>query len=129
MRTALIVPTLLVLLLVSKGQASAQQYEPGGYYNQCIGSFYDPDMYNWYSYRNSCSETIRVTYCARNSGGGCYAMTLRSGRKDSTGWSRDEVNRKGGFTVYACREGWYPVDVRGEPVRPGTGAYRCRLSS
>lgn len=80
-------------------------------YNHCIRSFYDPNMYNWYSFENTCSEALSITFIPYNPGfGGGAVDYLGPGRATSTGASRDEMQRKEGFELYVCPTGFMPVD-------------------
>jgi hypothetical protein len=95
-------------------------------YNHCIREFYDPEMYNWFSFENTCGEALSVTFVAINRGFGGAVSYLGAGRKTSTGDSREQVRSKGGYELYVCPAGFLPVDGNDHYVtRPNT-RFRCR---
>lgn len=93
---------------------------------QCISQFYDPQMYNWLSLKNNCTDVvIDVVYCGQVKGG-CSEMTLRPGRSSSTGYSRREVADMGEYAIYACPKDIYPYLMNGKQVRGGPEQpYQC----
>ncbi len=117
----------LVCLAFCASSAPAQQYITGGTYDQCVTSFYDPDMYHWLSFRNQCQEPISVTFCWKASTQGCGTVELQPGRHKSTGFSRSEIDSKGGYAGYVCPLGYLPVDAGDNYVR-GERQYRCKKS-
>src|SRR5881398_173363 len=87
---------LAIVILPMFGRSlAAQKYESGVEYEHCIANFYDPAMYNWWSAENKCGTTLTVVVCGQLRGG-CFSMDLKSGRKDSIGESRSEINEMGG---------------------------------
>jgi hypothetical protein len=119
------VKTLLVALALLPSLAAAQQYHPGAELDHCVRTFFDRDHYGWYSVENQCSEPIQVVVVSTRPGWS-GAMTLRPHRKDSTGHSRSEVERLGGFRLFVCRDGYYPVDPTGRYVNRADTKYRCK---
>jgi hypothetical protein len=96
-------------------------------YNHCIRSFYDPDMYNWYSFENTCSEAVAVTFIPYNPGyGGGAVDSLSPGRATSTGDTRDEIQRKQGYELYVCPAGFLPVDGNDRYVSRVNTMFRCK---
>jgi len=95
------------------------EYEPGGELDDCIQTFYDPDMYNWYSMRNTCS--FKIHWTSVNPGG---SGDIRAGGKASNGQSRAEMAQYSDTEFVFCREGFVPVDGSGRYWRGGP--YRCR---
>jgi hypothetical protein len=96
-------------------------------YNHCIRSFYDSNMYNWYSFENTCGEALSVTFVPYNPGyGGGAVDYLGSGRSTSTGDTREEMQRKQGYELYVCPTGFMPVDGDGRYVTRVNTMFRCR---
>jgi hypothetical protein len=82
----------------------------------CVRHFWDPLNYGWLSFQNLCGRPIHVAFIANNSSDrfGMSAMDLGSGQTHSTGWNKDEVARKGEFTLYVCPSGFLAVDRSGQ---------------
>lgn len=96
-------------------------------YNQCIRTFYDPSMYNWYAFENTCGEALSITFIPYNPGyGGGAVDYLGPGRTTSTGNSRDEIQRKQGFELYVCPTGFMPVDGSDRYVSRVNTMFRCK---
>ena len=104
----------------------AQKYQSPTF-NSCIRQFYDASMYNWFSYENTCSQTLSITYIANKPPYGSYSADIRPGRKTSTGWDREEVDQRGGFFVYVCPENYLPVDGQDRFVTRPNVQFRCKL--
>ena len=51
----------VLLLLGAAGAAHAQAYRTHEFH-QCVRQFYDPQMYNWLSYKNTCGESITIHF-------------------------------------------------------------------
>ena len=65
---------------VPEPTAAAEYQSP--VYNHCIHEFYDPEMYNWFSFENRCGEALSVTFVATNAGfGGARSTTSGPGGK------------------------------------------------
>ena len=125
---ALLVMLGCVALVLIPTASFAQKYRSPEW-NGCIQQFYDPDFYNWLSFRNTCSEALAVTYIGRKPGYGGSLMELRPGRKNSTGWTRKEVDGWNGFELYVCPLGYVPVDANDQYVRKVDTKFRCRQKS
>jgi hypothetical protein len=107
----------------SGGRTSATTHD-GGIYNNCISFFYDRDRYNWYSFRNNCSETLHVTYGLKLQGG-LSATDVAAGGKQSTGWDSAYVTKGGGVNMAVCRAGYIPVLSSGAYWTLGS-SYSCK---
>jgi len=106
--------------------ASAYDYR-SPIYNHCIREFYDPNMYNWFSFENTCSEALSVTFIPYDPGFGASAVDyLGPGRSTSTGDSRDEIQRKRGYELYVCPAGFLPVDGNDRYVTRVNTMFRCK---
>ena len=105
---------------------SADDYRSPSY-NHCIRSFFDPQMYNWYSFENTCGEALSITFIPYNPGfGGGAVDYLGPGRSTSTGNSREEIQRKQGFELYVCPTGFLPVDGNDRYVSRVNTMFRCK---
>jgi hypothetical protein len=114
------------LLMLGGSAAFAQQYVTPEY-NGCIRQFYDPSMYNWLAYENTCSQSLTVTFVPYQPGhGGGGAMDLGAGRHHSTGLSASEVRNNGGFELYVCPAGYIPVGPDGQYVTRVIPEFRCK---
>lgn len=93
------------------GNNASSQYWQGGDYNHCLRTSNGND-YFWVNVQNLCSESIHIQFTAQNnSSSKCDgAKTLRSGAKDSLGFSRGYVNDCGGISFAVCPDGYKAVD-------------------
>lgn len=94
--------------------------------SSCYEPFFDPNSYNWLAIRNRCSTGIHVTWICR----ACpdrlgSSAGIAPGRSVGAGLSRAEVERNGGMSYAACREGYYAVGSNGDSWRGGS-MYNCR---
>lgn len=97
--------------------------------SNCIGQFWDPKYYNWLSFQNNCGQAVYVSWIAANSSDkfGFSSATLLPGGSSNSGWSQDEVQRKGGFLFEVCPAGYLPVDaLTDQPVYRATQEFRCK---
>jgi hypothetical protein len=92
----------------------------------CITEFLDPKMYNWLALRNTCSESLYLMWLPKTGRGPDGAWTLSPGATTSTGYSRQEVDAKGGFQFYICPAGFVPVDSGGAYVQRLNTSYWCK---
>lgn len=123
--------TIMVIgIAIPARSAHAQRAtERGGTHDRCTTSFYDPDMYNWFAFKNSCTYDISVEACGEDRGG-CWTMDrIRPGKKDNFGQSRAEIQAMGGVVAYVCRAGWIAVDGRDQPIDGGRHPYKCKDES
>jgi hypothetical protein len=96
-------------------------------YNHCVRSFFDPNMYGWYSFENTCGEALSITFIPYNPGfGGGAVDYLGPGRSTSTGNSREEIQRKQGYELYVCPTGFLPVDGNDRYVSRVNTMFRCK---
>jgi hypothetical protein len=107
---------LTVVVFSVHEQQSAFGYSE---YGHCPSKF--AGMYGWLSFRNTCSETIHITFCSPKFG--CSAMTLDPGREASTGRSMREWDD---LSIAVCKTADPPIDDQGKYWK-GFVNYRCRL--
>lgn len=119
-----LIRTLSLGLFAVAGAFAAETESPR--LNHCVSRVYDPAMYNWLAFENNCGESIHIVYVQNSPGYGGSAMTVRPGRKGNTGYSRREVDAKGGYELYVCPAGFIPVDARGRYVDRVNTLFRCR---
>jgi hypothetical protein len=112
------------LMLLSTAAFGQEYLSPE--YNNCVREFYDPAMYNWLSYENVCGHGISVVYIPYHPGYGGSQIDLGPGRHNSTGYSRSEVQQKGGFELYICPSGYVPVDANNGYVNRVNTQFRCK---
>jgi hypothetical protein len=120
--------TITVILLASMTATialAAQRYQSPTF-NSCIREFFDPSMYNWLSFGNSCSESLSVTYIGYNPPYARYSADIRPGQKTSTGLTRNEVAERGGFELYVCQSRYLPVDAADNYVSRTNVPFRCK---
>lgn len=128
MRMAFVAAASILAVTLCTHSSGAQQasYQRGGEFNDCVSDFYDPGMYNWFSYRNDCSETLSITFCAMDVHY-CGAMRLGPGRHATTSDTQAEHRAKGGYRKYICRDGFLPVNTNDDPINSGKiTRYRCK---
>ncbi|MGB7284685.1 MAG: hypothetical protein WBE13_20630 [Candidatus Acidiferrum sp.] len=80
----------------------------------CVHQFWDSTLYGWFAFRNDCGRPISVTYIAVSpeDPDGASGCDIDPGKSCNTGWSKSEVQAKGGgFDVYVCPKGYMPVDA------------------
>ncbi len=112
----------------ASGQTSAGLTVPGGQYNNCITSFYDPKIYNWLAFRNNCAQTLHVTWIFGTDTGIGSSADISSGASANTGYSSSEVSAKNGWEVYVCPAGDLSVDTAGNAIRGGKAQpYVCKM--
>jgi hypothetical protein len=113
------------ILFVLHQAAHAQQAQYANPLPGCVQGFYDPSLYNWLAYRNTCSQNLYVSWIS-NSPGLNGSSDIPVGGKQSTGWSAKEIQSKGGLEVYACPSSYVPVDPNGNPLTRPTAQYSCK---
>lgn len=114
---------LLLLPLAMKYSARAQQYASPA--TQCIQESYDPNNYNWLTYKNNCNQSIHLTMVSGD-GSNVGAIDLGPGRHDGPGLTAREVRAIGGMEAYACPAHYAAVDADGDPVRTQVSEFRCK---
>jgi hypothetical protein len=95
----------------------------------CIRGFWDPKFYNWLSFENICGQSVHLSFIATSANDtfGMSSTDIAPGQASNTGWSQDEVNRKGGFTLFVCPAGYVAVDAStDQSVSRPNRDYRCK---
>jgi hypothetical protein len=95
----------------------------------CIRSFYNPQMYNWYSFQNNCGQAVHLVWIANNPNDhfGAASGDLAPGQTQSTGWSASEIQQKQGLSIFVCPSGYTPVDPSThQMVRSPTQGFVCQ---
>lgn len=100
------------------GGISSHKDDPSSYApsidGSCIHQFWDSTLYNWFAFRNDCGRAVHITFIALspNDHFGAAATDIEAGQSANTGWSKDEVDAKGGgFDVYVCPKGFQAVNA------------------
>jgi len=115
---------LVVCILLYRGCVHAQAAYAATATN-CISSFYDQKMYNWFAYSNNCTDVITVTFVGRN-GHHLGTLDIRPGRNGNTGYTEREIEAMGGVEAYACPEHYIPVDSNDRNITKPVNAFRCK---
>lgn len=113
------------LLSIGAQAALAQEYVRPEF-NGCIRQYYDSHMYNWLAFENTCSQSLYIVFIPNSPGYGQSGMDLLPGRHGSTGYSRSEVDSKGGFELYVCPSGYVPVGPDNRYVSRVIPEFRCK---
>lgn len=96
---------------------------------QCVREFYDPKMYNWISYENTCAEAIHITLVGISkpySG----ALDIKPGGHSSAGMTSNEVKAVGGLKSYACPANYVAVDDADRYIfRRPVDRYACKSTN
>jgi hypothetical protein len=115
--------------VVNAESAFAQRHEIPAF-NSCIREFYDPEMYNYLTYKNNCSQSLTIFFVAKDGSGADGSMDLRPGGKDSVGRLADgRVRKIGDFQLYVCLVGYMPVDEKGKVVSKPRSSFQCQPKS
>ena len=115
------------LLIFSTALLLAQRHEIPRL-NSCISEFYDPEMYNYLTFKNNCAQSLTVVLVAKDGSGAGGTMELRPGGKDSVGRNHEKGKepKPGSFELYVCPTGNIPVDDNNEKVsKPGSN-FKCQ---
>lgn len=94
----------------------------------CVRAFYDPQMYNWLAFENTCTVSMHLTFIFATEQSGS-AMDLGPGRHDSTGDSAGDVRGRLGdaYKVFPCPAGSYAVNPGGRSgVTYSSTTYQCQ---
>ncbi len=120
-------PSMAAVLftLANSSITSAQRHEIPQL-NSCIKEFYDPEMYNYLTFKNTCSQSLTVVLVAKDGSGAGGTMELRPGGKDSVGRSKGKEPKPGSFELYVCPTGNIPVDENNEVVSKPGSSFRCQ---
>jgi hypothetical protein len=111
--------------LVNSSGTSAQRHEIPQL-NSCIKEFYDPEMYNYLTFKNTCSKSLTIVFVAKDGSGTSGTMELRPGGKDSIGKSQGNDPQPGSFELYVCQTGYIPVDDNNQLVSKPASNFRCQ---
>ncbi len=115
---------VVIFTLASSFVTSAQRHEIPPL-NSCIKEFYDPEMYNYLTFKNTCSQSLTVVLIAKDGSGAGGTMELRPGGKDSVGRSAGKEPKPGSFELYVCPTGNIPVDDNDQLVNKPGSNFRC----
>jgi hypothetical protein len=120
---SLVAGTLFTITTVSS--TSAQRHEIPQL-NSCIKEFLDPEMYNYLTFKNTCSNALSLVFIAKDGSGAHGSMDLRPGAKDSVGKMQDIVPKVGTFELFVCEMGYIPVDETNQVVSKPGSSFRCQ---
>ena len=122
------VTTLVVTALITKTNsfhAFAQRHEIPPL-NSCIKEFYDPEMYNYLTFKNTCSQSLTIVFVPKDGSGAGGRMELRPRGKDSVGRLQDKDPKLGSFELYVCQSAYLPVDDNNQMVSKPASNFRCQ---
>lgn len=114
----------LSLMLTNSTRTSAQRHEIPPL-NSCIKEFYDPGMYDYLTFQNTCTQSLTVVLVAKDNSGDGGTLELRPGGKDSVGLSKGKKPQPGSFALYVCQSGYVPLDDSGKVVSKPDSNFRC----
>ena len=129
MRQSLLSLTTAVLLTVVNAESAFAQRHETPAFNSCIREFYDPGMYDYLTFKNSCSQSLTVVFVAKDNSGASGTMDLRPGGQDSIGKLAGRVPKIGDFQLYVCRSGDLPFDDTGKVVSKPRSSFQCKPKS
>jgi hypothetical protein len=129
MRHALLSLTAAAWFTMVKAESALAQRHEIPTLNSCIREFYDPEMYNYLTYKNNCSHSLTIVFVAKDGSGASGTMDLRPGGKDSVGRFAGRVPKLGGFQLYVCQVGYLPVDENGKVVNKPRTSFQCQPKS
>jgi len=125
----LIVATAALFAVVNAENALGQRHEIPAL-KSCIREFYDPEMYDYLTYKNNCSQALSMVFVAKDGLGTGGSMDLRAGGKDSVGRSADgRAPKIGDFELYVCVLGYVPIDDSGKLVSKPRSNFKCQPKS
>lgn len=116
--------SFVALALATVSSLIAQRHEIPQL-NSCIKEFYDPGMYNYLTFENTCSQSLTIVLVAKDGSGAGGTMELRPGGKDSVGLSKGKKPKPGSFQLYVCQTGYVPLDDNNEVVSKPDSNFRC----
>jgi hypothetical protein len=111
--------------MANSSSSSAQRHEIPQL-NSCIKEFYDPEMYNYLTFKNTCTHSLTVVLVAKDGSGTRGTLELRPGGKDSVGRSQGRDPKPGSFELYVCPTGNIPVDNNNQVVSKPASSFRCQ---
>jgi hypothetical protein len=113
------------ILLVAAAALLGQRHEIPQL-NSCIKEFYDPEMYNYLTFKNTCAQSVTMVYIAKDGSGTTGTMDLRPEGKDSIGKSLGKSPAIGSFEFFVCPSGEMPMDDETKQVVSKTGSkFHC----
>lgn len=105
---------------------SGAAYDSGRAFSSCAQLFIMPEPYNWYAYRNICSEAIHITFRQKAvpMGSRTSAMDLAPGQSNITGYSTSDTPQ--GLLAGVCHKDFVPVDTQNKMWEAVEGmSFRC----
>jgi hypothetical protein len=129
MRQALLSLTPAAFLMMANASTALAQNHVTPPLNSCIKEFYDPEMYNWLTFKNNCSQALTVIFVAKDGSGASGSMDLRAGAKDSVGKMAGKAAKVGSFEFYVCPVGYIPVDENDRLIDKPRIKSRCQPKS
>lgn len=129
MRHALLSLTAATLSMLVNGWTAIAQPHVTPALNSCIKEFYDPEMYNLLTFKNTCSQALTLVFVAKDGSAANGSMDLRPGAKDSVGKLAGKPSKVGAFEFYVCQVGYVPVDDSGKVVDKPRSNFRCQPKS
>ena len=115
--------------IVNAESAFAQRHEIPAF-NSCIREFYDPEMYDYLTFKNNCSQSLTIVFVAKDGSSAGGSTDLRPGGKDSVGrLAGGRVPKVGEFQLYVCLVGYVPVDDKGKVVSKPRSSFQCQPKS
>lgn len=133
-RILMLIAVLGTIAIGSAGTLSAQgqgsNISPVGL-PSCVRAFYDPQVYNWLSFQNTCSQPLNITWYWRANDHMGSAGVAQPGRSVNTGYSRSDIGSRagGGWEIYPCPIHYFPVTTNGQAILNGGSnpqEYSCR---
>lgn len=119
-----LVAALTAIVIASSAALSFAQdqraiVDPAGLSN-CVRPFFDPNMYNWLGFQNSCSQPLSITWYWRANDYVGSSGVARPGQSVNTGFSRSDIeSHGGGWEIYPCPVHYYPVGRDGSYIKNG----------
>lgn len=98
----------------------------------CISSFYDPNMYNWFTWKDNCSYPVNVYFRLQNNTAGYGTNNVIPGNNASgnTGQGKNDIAQGGGWVWGACPQGYGAFDyATNQRWFPSTTQYYCKRTS
>ena len=125
-RCFLLVSAAASLIIANPVSSFAQKHEIPAL-NSCIKEFYDPGMYNYLTFKNTCLQSLTIVFVPKNGAGPSGTMDLRPGASDSVGRSAAGVVPKiGTLQLYVCPVGNMPLDEDNKVVTKAGASVQCK---
>jgi hypothetical protein len=94
--------------------------------NSCIKEFYDPEMYNYLTYKNNCSQSLTVVFVAKDGSGVGWHDGPSARRKRRSRPLAGKTPKVGAFQLYVCQSGYMPIGEDGKIVSKPRTSFECR---